>query len=70
MDHTLKIAIIRSERKQWQIALDAGLSESRFSRIVSGRIVPSSTEKQRIAGVLGLNLEQLFEPSKQELNPA
>jgi transcriptional regulator with XRE-family HTH domain len=66
----LRFAIIRDGRRQFEVAMEAGISETKFSKIISGRLNPSLTEKRRIAAALGLRPEQLFESPKRELNPA
>jgi transcriptional regulator with XRE-family HTH domain len=42
-----------------QLAEKAGLDESRVLAIVLGRWTPSPAERDRIAGVFGLNREQI-----------
>ncbi len=42
-----------------QLAAQAGLDESRVLAIVLGRWTPSPAERDRIAGVFGLNREQI-----------
>lgn len=52
---TLKLALVSSGRHAYEIAREAGMSETRLSRIANGRTEPSLDEVQRIADVLGLD---------------
>ena len=51
----LKQEIIRQGRIQADVALEAGISESRMSRIVNRRVTIQEHERQHLARVLGLN---------------
>ena len=61
MNFKLKFAVIQSRRHQFDIAIEAGISEVRFSKILNGRIKPNPTEKKQIANTLNLSVEDLFE---------
>jgi len=56
-----KIEIVRQGHIQADIAVEAGLSESRLSRILNGRVKPRDSERERLAHVLGLSVEELGE---------
>ncbi|MBI2389491.1 MAG: helix-turn-helix transcriptional regulator [Deltaproteobacteria bacterium] len=56
----LKIAIWRSGRPQYEIALAAGLSATTLSMIVVGRRQTSASERRRIARALGVAVGRLF----------
>ncbi len=54
----LKQEIIRQGRIQADVALEAGISESRMSRIVNRRVAIQEHERRQLARVLGINLEE------------
>jgi len=64
MNHTLKLAILRSGRPQYTIARDANITETRLSRNILGRITPTDDEKKRIAELLGMCADDLFDPTE------
>jgi hypothetical protein len=49
-----KIAILKSGRRQFEIAHESGLSEGRLSRFIRGREHLRPEEEQRLRTVLGL----------------
>ena len=53
MDIALKVAILRSGKRQWEIARAAGISESKLSRHVRGYGTLTDAEKDRLDEVLG-----------------
>ena len=55
----LKQEIIRQGRIQADVALEAGISESRMSRIVNRRVTIQEHERQHLARVLGLNHQDI-----------
>jgi DNA-binding XRE family transcriptional regulator len=56
----LKMAIFTSGLTQWTVAEKAGIHESRFSKIVRGRLAANDDEKKAIARVLRKRVEELF----------
>ena len=54
----LKQEIVRQGRIQADVALEAGISESRMSRIVNRRVTIQEHERRQLARVLGINLEE------------
>ena len=56
----LKLAIVASRVAQGEIAHRAGIREIRFSKIVTGRTVPSPEERKSIAAVLDKSVDDLF----------
>ena len=50
----IKIAIIKTGRRQYEIAHESGLSEGRLSRFIRGREHLRPEEEQRLRMVLGL----------------
>lgn len=60
MRSELKLAILESGRAAYELASAIGISESRLSRIVTGRIVPTPAEKRAIAAALGVGEDLLF----------
>jgi len=57
---SLKLAILRDGRKQYQIAAATGITETRLSRILFGRIIATTVERVRIASVLNADVHALF----------
>ena len=51
----LKQLIVSSGRVQADVALEAGISESRMSRIANGRVKPRDYERRNIARILGVD---------------
>ena len=55
----IKQEIVRQGRVQADVALEAGISESRMSRIVNRRVATiQEHERRHLARVLGINLEE------------
>ena len=54
----LKQEILRQGRVQADVALEAGISESRMSRIVNRRVAIQEHERRHLARGLGINLEE------------
>jgi hypothetical protein len=57
----LKIAILQLGLRQYDLAARLGISETRFSRILQGRIDPTPEERGQIATALGGDENQLFD---------
>jgi transcriptional regulator with XRE-family HTH domain len=57
----LKAAVLQSGQTQRQIARAADIAESRFSSIVNGWVNPSDPERIRIARLLGVPSNVLFD---------
>ena len=55
----LKTLIVRRRLIQADVAEDAGMSESRLSRIVNHRAKPTEYERKNLAKALGLHTEDL-----------
>ena len=55
----LKQLIVSRRLIQADLAEDAGMSESRLSRIVNGRVQPTDAERKNLATALGLAREEL-----------
>lgn len=60
MNINLKLALIQSGQTQFEIAHQVGISETRLSRLVRGRLPPSEEEAKRIARILRVSPTQLF----------
>lgn len=60
---TLKIAILQSGRKGYQIAHDLGWHPTKISQIVIGAHRPNSDEKRQLASALGKKISELFPDS-------
>lgn len=55
----LKKLIVERGRVQSDIAQAAGISDTRLSRIVNGRVKPTEAERLHIAHALGMKREEL-----------
>jgi hypothetical protein len=62
MNEPLKIAIIKSGKRQRLIARAARIDETRLSHIVRGRLQANSKEQERLARVLNTTVPALFLP--------
>jgi len=60
MNEQLKFALLRCGVPQFQIAQQAGISETKLSRLVRGRLSPSLDEATRLAQLLKEPLKRLF----------
>lgn len=61
MNVALKLAIWQSGKRQRQIAMEAGIPETRLSEIVNHRgPLPTAEEKDAITRVLGQSARKLF----------
>ncbi len=69
MNENLKITLLRTGLPQYALAQSLGWSESRLSRIVSGRIQPTAQERDSIAEQLGVPRDQLFPDDSGEQLP-
>jgi hypothetical protein len=58
MNVALKLAILKSRKRQWQIAREADIHEARLSKFVQGYGRLNETEKRRLEVVLGVQLDQ------------
>jgi len=57
----LKLALFSLGQTQYQLAARTGMSETRLSRIVRGRVEPTAEEKKRLAEAVGVSVTELFE---------
>jgi hypothetical protein len=53
MDFDLKLAMLKSGKRQWEIAQKAGISESKLSKHLHGYAPLNETERERLDEVLG-----------------
>ena len=60
MNKRLKIALLDYREPAWRVAKQAGIPDSKLSKIVNGYILPSEDEMNRLAHVLGREPEELF----------
>lgn len=57
----LKAALFARREPQYVLAARVGMTETRLSRIIQGRIPPSAEERAAIANALGLPQAEVFE---------
>jgi transcriptional regulator with XRE-family HTH domain len=55
----LKVLIYSNGFNQWDIARRLGWTESRLSRFITGRQVPSDEELMALSGILGVPKQKL-----------
>jgi len=60
MNINLKLKIMEKYRYQVDFSRALGISEDRLSRIIHGRVSTSQKEKEKIAGVLGVRVQDIF----------
>ena len=60
MNKNLKIAILDYQEPAWRVAKQAGIPDSKLSKIVNGYTLPTEEEMKRLAQVLGKSREELF----------
>jgi len=65
----LKLAVLRSGVRQYVLASNLGVSESRLSRIIGGRVVPTEHERMRLAALLGRDESSLFDCKPEDCAP-
>jgi hypothetical protein len=53
----IKIAIVRSGRRQFEIAAEAGIPEIRLSKYIHNRVALTAAEQKRLLAILGLDQE-------------
>jgi len=75
MLHNVKAALSERRITQYEAAHRIGVSDTRLSRIVRGRIEATTEEKRKLSQLLGLPIEFLFSdpgpvPSQAEAQPA
>jgi transcriptional regulator with XRE-family HTH domain len=63
--NNLKFAILAARLRQYEIAQRAKMTETRLSRLATGRASPTDDERRRLAAVLGVPERRLFAPASQ-----
>ena len=56
----LKLAIIRSGRRQYRINQALDWYPGKISAILSGKYIPDSIEKEDLASVLDVSVDEIF----------
>lgn len=67
MNTKLKLLLLELSTPQYEVARRLGLSETRFSRIVRGRVVATREERKLIAVHLGRSERDVFGPKDEDL---
>lgn len=60
MQRTLKMQLLGRAEPQYAVAAQVGMSETRLSRIVQGRVEPTPEERKRLSEALGVPEAELF----------
>ena len=66
MQSKLKVELFERRESQYALAARVGISETRLSRIIQGRVQPTAAERVRIAEALEMPESELFEHSSNE----
>jgi transcriptional regulator with XRE-family HTH domain len=66
LNEKLKVAILSSPWKQFRLAEAAGIGENRLSKIVGGHAKATRGERERLAEVLQVRVEELFSSKEKE----
>jgi transcriptional regulator with XRE-family HTH domain len=64
----LKIAIIESGRKGYEIANSLNWHQTKVSQIVIGAVRPSADDKRQLANALGKSVAQLFNTNQDPVH--
>jgi transcriptional regulator with XRE-family HTH domain len=56
----LKLAILAARIRQYEVAQRAQITETRLSRLATGRALPTDAERKRLAEVVGVPEARLF----------
>lgn len=67
MELRLKVKIVESGRKFYEVANSLGWHPSKLSHIIHGSMKPSVEEKTMIAMELGVDVEEVFPLKKEKL---
>ena len=62
----LRVLILRSGKKQYEIAHELRWHPSKLSSILSEVYMPSTMEKEDLCGVLGCEVEEAFPAGRRE----
>jgi len=61
----VKVAILRTGKKHYEIARQLGWAPGKISQIISEVYTPDSLEKELLAEELQVTVDELFNPSRQ-----
>jgi transcriptional regulator with XRE-family HTH domain len=61
MKKLLKLKVLELGIPQYELARELGLSETRLSRIIRGRLDPTADEREKIARCLHTSVKELFD---------
>lgn len=67
MEMSLKLKIVETGRKFYEVAHNLGWHPSKLSHIIHGASIPSPEEKAHIARELGVDVAEVFPPAKEKL---
>lgn len=62
----LKVAIVRTGRRNYEICHALGWYPSKLSAVINETYVPDSIEKEDLARELGLTVDDLFNPARPQ----
>lgn len=69
MNRELKMALVLDERPAWRIAIEAGISPTKLSRIVAGLREARPEERTALARVLRTSERKLFSSNAPRKSP-
>jgi hypothetical protein len=64
----LKICILRSGRKGYEIAQQLGWHPTKLSQIISGVYLPDEEDKRLLANAIGTSVTNIFQNIKNQEN--
>ncbi|MDC0206426.1 helix-turn-helix transcriptional regulator [Nitrospinae bacterium] len=64
----LKICILRSGRKGYEIAQQLGWHPTKLSQIISGVYLPDEEDKRLLANAIGTSVTNIFQNIKDQEN--
>ena len=64
----LKISILRSGRKGYEIAQQLGWHPTKLSQIISGGYLPDEEDKRLLANAIGTSVTNIFQNIKNQEN--
>ncbi len=64
INQNLKIAIVQSGHRSYEIEREVGFWPGKLSKIITGIIAPSKDEEIALASVLGKKVCEIFQPEQ------
>jgi hypothetical protein len=68
MNIHLKLAIVASQKPAYHIAAELGITDTRLSKIIYGRLEPKVEEKKKLSNILEKSQKELFPDDHSGVN--